>query len=71
MPVVALEIGGAADVGLIFKTLKPERKHLQQYEKDSMTKSFASYFLRTEIGLKMRERENYRCARSVTCSWSN
>jgi hypothetical protein len=29
--VVALAIGGAADVGLIFKTLKPERRHLQQY----------------------------------------
>jgi hypothetical protein len=31
MPVVALAIGGAADMGLIFKNLKPERRHLQQY----------------------------------------
>jgi len=30
MPVVNLEIVGAADVGLIFKILKPERRHLQQ-----------------------------------------
>jgi hypothetical protein len=31
VPVIALAIGGAAVVGLIFKTSKPERRHLQQY----------------------------------------
>ena len=74
MSVADLGIGGATDVGLIFKTLKPERRHLQQYENGRMLKSYATYFLRTEIGLKMRERDrerNYRCTRSITCSWSN